>query len=69
MSTQPIIRVTDETTRAEIAEALTNLGHVARREFPVVGTPRAPTPWDRRHQAINALLDDWERAPDTCPGQ
>lgn len=58
-----VIRVTDDTTKAELAEALTNLSHTAQREFPVVGTEDVPTPWDCRHRVINALLCDWERAP------
>lgn len=49
---------------ASLLEALANLSHRAQREFPVVGTPEVPTPWDRRHAAINELLDllDMERA-------
>jgi hypothetical protein len=46
-------------TRAEIAKMLTAASFAAQREFPVVGTPRAPTPWDRRHAAINDLLTDF----------
>ena len=48
-------------TRTEIAEALTHLAHRAAREFPVVGTTDTPTEWDRRHKAIDALLDELER--------
>lgn len=44
-------------TYDEITEALGNLVHAARREFAVVGTPLVPTPWDRRHECINDLLD------------
>lgn len=50
------------TSRAELEEALASLVHRARREFAVVGTPLAPTPWDRRHASINALLDEWQGA-------
>lgn len=46
--------------RAELIEGLANLCHAARREFPKVGTLRAPTPWDRRHQSINELLTNLE---------
>lgn len=56
------LRITEESTRPEIAEAITHLGQRARREFPVVGTEDQPTPWDLRHQAIDMLLVDWERA-------
>jgi hypothetical protein len=47
-------------TREDLTEALRYLCHAARREFPVVGTPRAPTAWDRRHAAINELLSNLE---------
>ena len=43
--------------RAALIEALTNMTARAKREFAVVGTPLMPTPWDRRHVAINDLLD------------
>lgn len=61
--TAQIVKITDDTTRAELAEALTNLSHAAQREFPVVGSEDAPTPWDRRHRTINQLLHDWQAAP------
>ena len=32
------------------------LNYKAKREFPRVGTPRYPTPWDLLHQAINSKL-------------
>jgi hypothetical protein len=55
----PVIRVTDETTRAEIEEAMGNVVHALRR---------CPSHWtDRRaslHAKLDALLVDWERAPD-----
>lgn len=57
------IRVTDASTKAELAEALRNLCARAQREMPVVGTEALPTPWDKRHRAIDALLDDYEQAP------
>jgi hypothetical protein len=43
--------------RAALIEALHNMNARAKREFAVVGTPRIPTPWDRRHRALNDLLD------------
>lgn len=51
------IRITDESTREDLEEALTHLAHAAAREMPVVGTDAMPTPWDRRHAAIDELLD------------
>lgn len=51
------IRINDDSTREELAEALTNLAHAAQREMPVVGTDALPTPWDRRYAAIDELLD------------
>jgi hypothetical protein len=56
------LHITDQSTREEVAEALTHLAHRATREFPVVGTADSPTPWDLRHVAINDLLDDLQRA-------
>lgn len=54
-----VLRITDDTTRAEIEQALTN--HVATLR-------RWPSHWadqrDRAHARIDALLTDWERAPD-----
>jgi delta 1-pyrroline-5-carboxylate dehydrogenase len=54
-----IVRITDDTTKAEIEQALTN--HVATLH-------RWPTHWtsqrDRMHARIDALLDDWRKAPD-----
>lgn len=52
-----VVRVTDQTTRAELEEALSN----------IVGTlHRMPAHWvDRRaalHAKIDAMLEDWERA-------
>ena len=42
--------------RAALIEALLNMNARAKREFAVVGTPLHPTPWDRRHNALNDLL-------------
>lgn len=58
-----VLRVTDETTRDELVEALGNMNRSAKRTMAVVGTDLVPTPWDRFHARINALLDDLERAP------
>lgn len=55
--TAEIIRVTDDTTRAELEEAIT--GHN-------LTLSRMPKHWtDRRarlHALIDALLEDWEQA-------
>jgi hypothetical protein len=53
------IRVTDETTRAEIEEALRHLAQYAKRQMhhPDCG------PWLSAHQRIDSLLLDWEKAP------
>lgn len=49
-------------TRADAEEALGHLCQRAKREFPVVGSPEHPTPWDIRHAAINRHLTDWQHA-------
>lgn len=50
------IRITDDTTRVEIEEAIANVLASMRR------LPGVPGYIDRGHARINALLDDWERA-------
>ena len=47
------------TARQRVEAELVKAGHAAGREFPVVGTDAFPTPWDVRHQRIDALLEDW----------
>lgn len=60
-----VIRVDDCATKAELAEALSNLCQHAKRQPCVVETFAAdpPTKWSRAHQRINAVLDDWQAAP------
>jgi hypothetical protein len=57
-----ILVITDDTTKAEIEEAL---------QFIVQTLHRMPTHWvDRRavlHARVDVLLADWERAPDGTP--
>lgn len=52
------IRITDESTRAEIAEAITHLAQYAARQMHHVDCSR----WVRAHERIDHLLDDWEAA-------
>ena len=59
MTTAPeTVRITDESTAEEIAEAITHLGQYAARQqhHPDCGR------WVRAHQRIDALLCEWERA-------
>ena len=51
-----MIRVTDESTRAELAECLANVNARAKQVPAVVGTAELPTEWDRRHQQMDLLL-------------
>ena len=46
--------------RDEVCAQLTRLCYLAKREMPVVGTLRNPTPWDLLHLRINVQLDKWE---------
>lgn len=50
-----IIRVTDDTTKAEIAEALAHLRESQRRAPGCMA--------ERYHQRYDALLQAWETAP------
>lgn len=63
VTTTPQVTTTpDDSNRAELEEAIGWLCQAAKREFPKVGNDTIPTPWDRRHAAINDKLTDWERA-------
>lgn len=53
----PVTRVTDATTQAEIEAALTLCVHTLHR-WPSHWTSQR----DRMHARIDALLEDWERA-------
>lgn len=59
-TTRDIAVITDQSTRDELVEALGHMVHAAKREFPRVGSAEHPTAWDRRHAALDALLDDLE---------
>jgi hypothetical protein len=68
MALPTMIRVTDQTTRAELEEALGNLVHAAKRETPRLGYTlangtRIETRWDVAHARIDALLAEWRTAP------
>lgn len=60
--TRDIHVITDETTRDELVEALGHLCHAAKREFPRTNTTGVLTGWDKRHAAINSVLDDLDVA-------
>lgn len=51
-------------TRSEIAEAMSHRNYTAKRQPCLIGTLEHPTPWDRAHEDLNALLDALEAAPD-----
>jgi hypothetical protein len=55
------IRVTDETTRADLVLAIGGVCDRAKRIPQIVGTEKLPTEWDRRHEQINQMLDDLEQ--------
>lgn len=53
--------ITDDTTKADLAEAITNVNAYAERQPHVLGVS-GPSRWDRAHAKLDALLDDYERA-------
>lgn len=53
-----LIRITPETTRAELAEAITWAAQAAAR-IPEHHTEQKA----RAHERIDAMLDDWEARP------
>lgn len=58
-----VIRVTDEDMRADLEAHLGCINARAKRIPHVVGTEILPTEWDKRHQQINLLLDEWQGKP------
>lgn len=59
-ATKPeLIHITDDSTRAEIAEAITHLSEYAARQQHHPDSTR----WVRAHERINRLLEDYENAP------
>lgn len=57
-----VVKVTDQTTRAEIAGVLAEANWHAKRKPHVVGDETLPTAWDVAHDLLDHLLTDWERA-------
>lgn len=59
-----LIRVTDETTRADLAETLGHLAaHAKRQPYVVRRFDSDPlTSWDKAHAQIDAVLTDWQAA-------
>ena len=57
---QATLRVTDESTRAEVADAMTYINELTKLTPGVVGSPAHPSLWDRRHELLNAMLTDWQ---------
>lgn len=53
-----VIVITDETTKAEIEEAITHLRTAYRRG------PQGRDWQEQHHLRLNAMLDDWELAPE-----
>lgn len=60
-----VIRVTDETTKTEIEESLRHLAAYAAHQLHHPDCK----PWRTAHERIDALLDDWRRAPSDTPSQ
>lgn len=60
MTTAPAsIRITDESTKAEVAEALTHLAQYAARQQHHPDCVQ----WVTAHERIDSLLGDWQVAP------
>lgn len=57
-----LLRITDDSTRDELAEALTHCCRTAIRAPHVFGDPDRPSTWDVAHKRLDALLDEWEAA-------
>lgn len=57
------IRVTGDSTRAEVAKAMRYVNDCAKETPPMIGTEAHPTLWDRRHELLNAMLTDWQSRP------
>jgi len=60
-----VVKVTDQTTRAEVAGVLATANWHAKRKPKVIETFTSdpPTAWSHAHDLIDHLLTDWEQAP------
>lgn len=58
------LRVTEDTTRADLAEAIANLNRTAKRQMYVVEkfTTDPPSKWSQMHARLNDLLTEHETA-------
>ena len=61
------VRVTDDSTREEVAQVMSRVNAAAKMGPPVVGRSDRPTLWDRRHELLNAMLTDWQSRPHPAP--
>lgn len=63
-----ILLITDDSTRAEIEEALKNLNAHAKRQPYVIAKLMCdrPTEWDKAHRHMDGPLDDWLAAGPNC---
>jgi hypothetical protein len=57
-----LLRITDDSTREEIAEAITHCCRTAVRAPHVRGSDEHPSAWDRAHETLDELLCEWEAA-------
>jgi hypothetical protein len=57
-----LLRITDDSDRAEIAEALVNCCRTAIRAPHVFGKADHPSAWDKAHATLDVLLDEWVKA-------
>jgi hypothetical protein len=58
MAAGPTLIVTDDTTRAELIEALGNQCDHAKRQPCILGTDTMPSAWDKAHARVDVLLDE-----------
>jgi hypothetical protein len=58
------VRITDTSTRADIAGVLAEANYHAKRKPKVIETfaEDPPTAWSEAHSLIDCLLDDWQQA-------
>lgn len=61
---RPVVRVTDSTTKAEIAETLRLLNDGAKRLHRRGHVGIASEAYACQHRRLNSVLDYWEQAPE-----